>query len=117
MAGQSVEIRGGNREFYLTVSAAAKVLELRDTPKHALRFAVRPGGCSGFSYEMYFDSEIDDSDVVEEFDGVTVVVDKDSIEKLRGLTLDYDEDELLSSGFSIDNPNVTRSCGCGSSFS
>ena len=115
MPGQRVELPRRKRAIYLTESAIAKLVELRDTPEDALRFAVRPGGCSGFSYEMYFDSDIDDSDVVEKFDGLTVVVDKESIDLLRGLTLDYGEG-LLEGGFSIDNPNATRSCGCGNSF-
>ena len=78
--------------------------------------AVRPGGCSGFSYEMFFDSEIESADVVEAFGEVRVVVDPESAERLRGSTLDF-RDGLMGSGFAIDNPNVTRSCGCGNSFS
>lgn len=82
----------------------------------ALRLAVRPGGCSGFSYEMYFDNEFDESDTVEDFEGVKVVVDPQSLEMVRGSTLDY-KDALTGAGFAINNPNVTRSCGCGNSFS
>lgn len=103
----------------LTDGAIAKVRELIDAegdPALALRMAVRPGGCSGFSYEMFFDSAIDTDDIVEEFgDGVRVVVDPQSVERLRGSTLDY-KDGLMGAGFAIDNPNVTRSCGCGNSF-
>jgi iron-sulfur cluster assembly protein/iron-sulfur cluster insertion protein len=82
----------------------------------ALRMAVRPGGCSGFSYEMFFDSEIDDSDIVEDYGSVKVVVDPQSAEMVKGSTLDY-KDGLMGAGFHIENPNVTRSCGCGNSFS
>ena len=82
----------------------------------ALRVAVKPGGCSGYSYEMFFDSEIMGDDVVSEFGAVTVVVDAASAELLSGSTLDY-EDGLQASGFHITNPNATRTCGCGSSFS
>ncbi|MGH8952785.1 MAG: HesB/IscA family protein [Acidimicrobiia bacterium] len=82
----------------------------------ALRMAVRPGGCSGFSYEMYFDSQIDDTDIVEEFGEVRVVVDPQSAEMVKGSTLDY-KDGLMGAGFSINNPNVSRTCGCGNSFS
>ncbi len=65
---------------------------------------------------MYFDSEIDESDIVEQFDDVKVLVDPQSAEMVRGATLDYKEG-LMGAGFAIDNPNVTRSCGCGNSFS
>lgn len=103
----------------LTDSAVAKVRDLiaaEDDEGLALRMAVRPGGCSGFSYEMYFDSEIDDSDIVEEFEDVRVLVDSQSAEMVRGSTLDYKEG-LMGAGFAIDNPNVSRTCGCGNSFS
>ena len=102
----------------LTDPAVTKIRELIDAEGDAalaLRMAVRPGGCSGFSYEMFFDSEIESDDVVEEFGGVRVVVDPQSVERLRGSTLDY-KDGLMGAGFAIDNPNVTRSCGCGNSF-
>ena len=81
--------------------------------------AVRPGGCSGFSYEMYFDTQVEDDDIVETFgpDGdVRVLVDPQSADMIRGATLDF-KDGLMGAGFSINNPNVTRSCGCGNSFS
>jgi iron-sulfur cluster assembly protein/iron-sulfur cluster insertion protein len=65
---------------------------------------------------MYFDAEIDDDDLVDVFDNVKVVVDPQSAEMVRGSTLDYKEG-LMGAGFAIDNPNVTRSCGCGNSFS
>lgn len=101
----------------LTAPAAKKVKELMETEGEelALRVAVRPGGCSGFSYEMYFDSEVDDDDSVAEFDGVRVVVDSQSLQFLQGAQVDYREG-LMGSGFNIENPNVTRTCGCGSSF-
>ncbi len=103
----------------LTDTAVEKVRELIASEEQdglALRMAVRPGGCSGFSYEMYFDSEVDDNDIVEEFEDVKVLVDSQSAEMVRGATLDYKEG-LMGAGFAIDNPNVTRSCGCGNSFS
>jgi iron-sulfur cluster assembly accessory protein len=103
----------------LTGTAVEKVRELIASEEGeglALRMAVRPGGCSGFSYEMYFDAEVDDNDIVEEFEDVKVLVDPQSAEMVRGATLDYKEG-LMGAGFAIDNPNVTRSCGCGNSFS
>lgn len=107
------------KPIVLTEAAAAKVLELLEAEGDsslALRVGVRPGGCSGFSYEMFFDSETDPDDLVEEFNGVKVVVDPESAARLTGSTLDY-TDGLTGAGFAVNNPNVTRSCGCGNSFS
>lgn len=103
----------------LTDNAAEKVHTLIDAegvPDLALRVAVRPGGCSGFSYEMFFDSDIADDDKSIEFNGVKVVVDPSSAMLLEGATLDY-KDGLQGAGFAIDNPNAQRTCGCGQSFS
>ncbi|QXC60078.1 iron-sulfur cluster insertion protein ErpA [Aquihabitans sp. G128] len=111
--------RGGTSVIALTDTAAVKVQELitaeGDTAL-ALRVAVRPGGCSGFSYEMFFDSDIATDDVTADYSGVKVVVDPSSAQMLTGATLDY-KDGLNQAGFSIDNPNAQRTCGCGSSFS
>ena len=103
----------------LTDSAATKVkqlIEAEGDTSLALRVAVRPGGCSGFSYEMFFDSEKDNEDLVDETTGVPVVVDPSSAQLLTGATLDY-KDGLQQAGFAIDNPNAQRTCGCGQSFS
>jgi iron-sulfur cluster assembly accessory protein len=103
----------------LTDGASAKVAELlaqEGGDDLALRVAVRPGGCSGYSYEMYFDSEVAADDIVREFGSVRVVVDPASADLLTGATLDY-SDGLQDAGFHITNPNATRTCGCGSSFS
>jgi iron-sulfur cluster assembly protein/iron-sulfur cluster insertion protein len=81
-----------------------------------LRVEVRPGGCSGFSYDMALDTERVPDDHVFESAGVTVVVDPDSAELLRGASLIY-EDTLQGAGLSINNPNAQRTCGCGKSFS
>ena len=107
------------RTVVLTDVAVEKVRELiaaENDPALALRMAVRPGGCSGFSYEMYFDADVDADDIVEEYGDVRVLVDPQSAEMVRGATLDY-KDGLMGAGFAIENPNVTRSCGCGNSFS
>ena len=103
----------------LTASATAKVAELiaqEGNPALALRVAVRPGGCSGFSYEMFFDTDIAEDDLASSYGDVKVVVDPSSAQLLMGATLDY-KDALQGGGFSINNPNATRSCGCGQSFS
>ena len=83
------------------VSKIGELIAAEGEPGLALRMAVRPGGCSGFSYEMFFDSQIDDPQ---------------SAEMVKGSTLDY-KDGLMGAGFSINNPNVSRTCGCGNSFS
>ena len=103
----------------LTDSAAAKVAELiaqEGNSELALRVAVRPGGCSGFSYEMFFDSDIGADDITTTSGAVKVVVDPDSAPHLQGATLDY-KDGLQGAGFHISNPNAARTCGCGNSFS
>ncbi len=103
----------------LTDNAAVKVKELIDSEGEAdlaLRVSVRPGGCSGFSYEMFFDTDIAADDLAREFAGVKVVVDPASAQMLEGATLDY-KDGLQDAGFAIDNPNASRTCGCGNSFS
>ena len=106
----------------LTDTAAGKVRQLLDAEGAedlALRVAVRPGGCSGFSYEMFFDGDIAADDTSAQFgDGgsVKVVVDPASAQLLEGATLDY-KDGLDESGFAITNPNASRTCGCGQSFS
>ena len=103
----------------LTEAAASKVKDLmaqEDEPTLALRVAVRPGGCSGFSYEMFFDTDVATDDLMVDFAGVRVVVDPSSAPLLEGAVLDY-KDGLQQAGFAIENPNAQRTCGCGQSFS
>ena len=103
----------------LTDTATDKVrslMEQEGVADLALRVAVRPGGCSGFSYEMFFDSDVAADDNLVDYSGVKVVVDASSAELLQGATLDY-KDGLQGAGFAIENPNAQRSCGCGKSFS
>jgi iron-sulfur cluster assembly accessory protein len=111
----------GNLGFVITLTdtAASKVktlIEAEGEEGLALRVAVRPGGCSGFSYEMFFDSDVAGDDVTVDYGGVKVVVDPSSAQLLEGATLDY-KDGLNQAGFSINNPNAQRTCGCGQSFS
>lgn len=118
MQAISITPRGAGSKVTLTEEAATKVAELiarEDEDGLVLRLGVRPGGCSGFSYEMFFDSQVDDSDIVEEFHGVKVAVDAQSLEMVEGAEIDY-RDGLQGAGFHISNPNVTRECGCGNSF-
>jgi iron-sulfur cluster assembly protein len=81
-----------------------------------LRLGVMGGGCSGLSYSIKFDSQPRERDRIFEFDGVRVFVDPKSFLYLHGMTLDYEE-TLMRQGFNFINPNSSRSCGCGSSFS
>ena len=81
-----------------------------------LRLGVMGGGCSGLSYSIKFDTRPRERDRIYEFDGVRVFVDPKSFLYLHGMTLDYEE-TLMRQGFNFINPNSSRSCGCGSSFS
>ena len=119
MSIQETETAQTDQVITLTDSATAKVKELMEAEGNeelALRVAVRPGGCSGFSYEMFFDTDIASDDLRTDTGGVSVVVDPASAGHLRGASLDY-KDGLQGAGFAINNPNATRSCGCGQSFS
>jgi iron-sulfur cluster insertion protein len=104
----------------LTDKAAAKILELRDADEKTrgkpLRMCVHGGGCSGFTYDLYFDDPKPDIDQVFDVKGVTVLVDSMSLMYLAGTELDY-LDGLNGTGFEFNNPNVKSTCGCGSSFS
>lgn len=82
--------------------------------EQGLRLFVEKGGCAGMSYAMKV-TAAEASDTVVEKDGVKVFVDKESEAFLSGIELDY-VDALNDSGFKIQNPNASRSCGCGTSF-
>lgn len=102
----------------LTDTAADKVRRLLDQEGRddlRLRVAVQPGGCSGLIYQLYFDERTLDGDVVRDFDGVEVVVDRMSVPYLDGSTIDF-EDSIQKQGFTMDNPNAQGSCACGDSF-
>jgi len=98
-------------------SEVKKVLQDQTPPEgELLRVRVVGGGCSGFSYNLRFDNQFDDKvDSKYEHHGVTVVVDKKSALYLDGTTIDFYEG-LEKRGFTFDNPNAVKSCGCGSSF-
>jgi iron-sulfur cluster assembly accessory protein len=116
--------------FTVTESAARRIdqLLLEDGSCNALRVAITGGGCAGFQYALGLDhlDMKDDDDVVitfpdaesaDEFDGtpVTVLIDQQSLDYLRGARLDFG-DGLMDKGFTVDNPNATSTCGCGTSF-
>jgi iron-sulfur cluster assembly protein len=81
-----------------------------------LRLGVQGGGCSGLSYNIRFDTQPRDRDRIFQFGDVRVFVDPKSLIYLHGMTLDYQE-TLMHQGFVFVNPQATKSCGCGTSFS
>lgn len=81
-----------------------------------LRVAVVGGGCSGYSYALDFSDESDEEDLEMDFQGLPVIMDPHSAQLLEGTEIDYVE-TLQKKGFVFNNPNATRTCGCGSSFS
>ena len=102
-----------------TDSAAAKVADLiaeEGNPDLKLRVFVQGGGCSGLSYNVRFDTQPRERDRIFEFGDVRVFVDPKSFIYLHGMTLDYQE-TLMQQGFVFVNPQATKSCGCGTSFS
>ena len=108
----------GTATVQLTDVAAGKGKALLDQEGRddlRLRIAVQPGGCSGLRYQLFFDERSLDGDVVSDFDGVEVVVDRMSAPYLTGATIDF-ADRIDAQGFTIDNPNAQGSCACGDSF-
>jgi len=102
----------------LTEAASRKLAEImgkQPQPVAGLRVFVEKGGCSGYSYGMSFAEEVTPGDWVGEFGGVKVMVDAESARVLNGVRIDFVE-TLQGSGFSIENPNARRTCGCGNSF-
>ena len=114
------EIETAPSEIIISDRAAReikKVMQENNIPETAgLRMGVKGGGCSGFSYMLGFDESSHETDKVIDSNGVRVFVDEKSLPYLAGITLDY-QDGLSGKGFTFDNPNATRTCGCGHSFS
>ncbi len=94
---------------------ARNILTERGIENGALRVFVVSGGCSGYQYGMAIARGREEDDITIEASGVTLLVDAESAPLLEGAEVDYVED-LMKSGFTIFNPNATRSCACGSSF-
>ena len=102
----------------ITESAKAKIKDLlheEGNPNLFLRTFVQGGGCSGFSYGFTFDETVNEDDFEVSVDEFKVLVDSMSMQYLQGASIDYKED-LMNSQFTINNPNATTTCGCGSSF-
>jgi iron-sulfur cluster assembly protein len=98
----------------VTEKAKDKIFELRNL--EAIRVGVVGGGCSGLMYNLEFDTEVKPTDQIVEDKGVKIVVDKKSLLYLVGTVLDF-SDGLNGKGFQFVNPNASRTCGCGESFS
>ena len=103
----------------LTDAALQEVKRLQDLQgltEGGLRLGVKGGGCSGLSYTINFDEHIGEFDTVSEFNGVKIIIDAKSAIYLTGMQLDFQKD-LVSGAFKFINPNATKTCGCGESFS
>ncbi|MBP1159281.1 MULTISPECIES: HesB/IscA family protein [Rhodococcus] len=102
----------------MTDAAASKAKALLDQEGRddlALRIAVQPGGCAGLRYQLFFDDRNLDGDLVVDFGGVSLAVDRMSAPYVEGASIDF-VDTIEKQGFTIDNPNATGSCACGDSF-
>lgn len=104
----------------VTDKAKERIIQLRaeegHSPEHNIRVSVKGGGCSGLMYDLDFDNAINPADQIFEDKGIKILVDKKSLLYLLGTTLDF-SDGLNGKGFQFINPNATRTCGCGESFS
>lgn len=104
----------------VTDTAKNKIVDLRNTEgksdDHNIRVSVQGGGCSGLMYDLDFDSEVKEKDEIFEDKGIKILVDRKSLLYLLGTTLDF-SDGLNGKGFQFVNPNASRTCGCGESFS
>lgn len=100
--------------------AKDRILELKEQEKRTenenIRVSVKGGGCSGLMYDLGFDEELSETDYIFEDKGVKIIVDKKSLLYLAGTTLEF-TDGLNGKGFQFVNPNASRTCGCGESFS
>lgn len=109
----------GSEEIVLTPPAAKRlriIMEGEEKAGYALRLSVVGGGCSGLSYNLTFDDQQGEFDKIYESQGITIYCDLKSWLYLRGTEVDFSTD-MLTGGFKLNNPNATRTCGCGTSFS
>jgi iron-sulfur cluster assembly accessory protein len=104
--------------FTVTEMAAKEIQALiskYNNPSLGLRVKVLAGGCSGYSYDLAFDDQVQENDMIFESYGVKVMIDDRSIKVLEGTQLDF-VDTMLGRGFTFTNPNAKSTCGCGTSF-
>jgi iron-sulfur cluster assembly accessory protein len=117
-ASQGVQTEEQTHGVELTDTAAGKakaLLEQEGRDDMHLRIAVQPGGCAGLRYQLFFDERSLDGDLLRDFNGLKVAVDRMSAPYLQGATIDF-VDTIEKQGFTIDNPNAGGSCACGDSF-
>jgi iron-sulfur cluster assembly protein len=104
----------------VTEKAKERIAQLKQEEnrpaEHNIRVSVKGGGCSGLMYDLGFDDKVNPADQVFEDKGVKILIDKKSLLYLLGTTLDF-TDGLNGKGFQFINPNASRTCGCGESFS
>lgn len=101
----------------LTQKAALRLLQIQTNEEgEYLRASVTGGGCSGLNYNLGWDNKIEKFDKIFESQGIKIVANLKSLLYLKGMEIDFSTD-LLAGGFSFNNPNATRTCGCGTSFS
>ena len=100
----------------VAINKVKEIMAQQNPQPVGLRVAVVGGGCSGFSYQMNFENQVNPIDKTFEFDGLKVIVDQASWIFLKGTKLDF-VDSLEGSGFKFDTPNAKTTCGCGHSFS
>ena len=99
------------------VKEVRRIIDEQSLPEAtALRVGVKGGGCSGFSYTLGFDDSLTELDQTWEFNGIKLVCDPKSFLYLNGTQLDFEE-SLMGRGFKFGNPNASKTCGCGESFS
>jgi iron-sulfur cluster assembly accessory protein len=117
-ASQGAQTEEQTHGVELTDTAAGKakaLLEQEGRDDMHLRIAVQPGGCAGLRYQLFFDERSLDGDLLRDFNGLKVAVDRMSAPYLQGATIDF-VDTIEKQGFTIDNPNAGGSCACGDSF-
>jgi iron-sulfur cluster assembly accessory protein len=117
-ASQAAQTEEQTHAVELTDAAASKAKALLDQEGRDdmhLRIAVQPGGCAGLRYQLFFDERSLDGDLLRDFGGLKVAVDRMSAPYLQGATIDF-VDTIEKQGFTIDNPNAGGSCACGDSF-
>jgi len=104
--------------IHLSTAAVSEIRRLRSKqqPNNWFRLAVKPGGCSGWFYDMTFEEAVKVGDRVFDEHGIPVVIDAESLQYINGLQLDYSED-LMGGGFRFYNPQEIATCSCGNSFS
>jgi len=92
------------------------LIQEKDNAKLGLRVFVQAGGCSGMSYGMEFEEDIQNSDEVHEQNGVKLIIDKFSLKYIEGSEIDYADEGLMGGSFQVVNPQAKSTCGCGHSF-